>query len=232
MSNNPPLSLAFKRYDWGVASGEWPAVDGFIYLDVDIGIAQGRVAKRGRCEESDIPSTYQEKLHNKHSAWMEALEAAKADADKEAADLAAVALAAAASTAAKSCTVSMSSGDDTSATESEPEPEPELTEHEGFQAAEGEGRTESPHCVGSLPSLFQSPPGGAASGSQLQKKPSFQRSSSAHSLTDAMAPLVSVVPDVLRLDCSRENSAAVVSEWLAHIDGFIAKLASGEGASI
>lgn len=44
-------------------------------MDVEIQIAQSRVAKRGRCEESCIPSAYQAKLHDKHQAWMLGLEA-------------------------------------------------------------------------------------------------------------------------------------------------------------
>ena len=36
-----------KMFDWGMESGEWPSVDGFVYLDVDIAIAQTRVARRG-----------------------------------------------------------------------------------------------------------------------------------------------------------------------------------------
>ena len=42
---------------------------------MEIQIAQSRVAKRGRCEESCIPSAYQAKLHDKHQAWMLGLEA-------------------------------------------------------------------------------------------------------------------------------------------------------------
>ena len=41
---------------------------------MDIGIAQGRVAKRGRCEESSIPSEYQRKLHKKHRDWFVRME--------------------------------------------------------------------------------------------------------------------------------------------------------------
>lgn len=63
-----------KMFEWGMESKEWPEVDGFVYLDVAISIAQSRVAKRGRCEESDIPSEYQEKLHDKHTVWVDSLE--------------------------------------------------------------------------------------------------------------------------------------------------------------
>ena len=38
-------------------------------------------------------------------------------------------------------------------------------------------------------------------------------------------PAGPVPPSVLRLDCSKDNSRAVVDEWLAQIDGFIAGLA-------
>lgn len=71
-----PLEEAMhkKMFEWGMASEEWPEVDGFVYLDVAIDIAQSRVAKRGRSEESDIPSEYQEKLHDKHTAWMDGVE--------------------------------------------------------------------------------------------------------------------------------------------------------------
>ena len=58
-----------RVFDWELEDGGWPEIDGFIYLDVDIGVAQGRVAKRGRCEESSIPSEYQRKLHRKHKEW-------------------------------------------------------------------------------------------------------------------------------------------------------------------
>ena len=44
-------------------------------MDVDIDIAQRRVANRGRCEESSIPSDYQLKLHRKHREWFDRMQA-------------------------------------------------------------------------------------------------------------------------------------------------------------
>jgi hypothetical protein len=118
-------------------------VSGFIYLDVDIGVAQSRVAKRGRTEESAIPSEYQRLLHAKHAAWMQRLEhPTRAPSPISVADC------------VHDCV------------------------HDGANA-----------------------------------------SASATSAGGEAAPAA-----VLRLDCSRENSPAVVAEWIAKIDAFLPPL--------
>ena len=54
----------------------WPKIDGVVYLDVDVANAQKRVACRGRSEESEIPTDYQERLLKKHEEWVKGLEVA------------------------------------------------------------------------------------------------------------------------------------------------------------
>ena len=53
---------------------KWPKIDGVVYLDVDVANAQKRVAARGRSEESEIPTDYQERLSKKHEEWVTKLE--------------------------------------------------------------------------------------------------------------------------------------------------------------
>jgi len=61
-------SLYEDLFQWG--SETWPKLDGVIYINVDLEVAQGRVASRGRTAESGIPSDYQMALINKHRQWL------------------------------------------------------------------------------------------------------------------------------------------------------------------
>eukprot|EP00441_Pelagodinium_beii_P016095 CAMPEP_0197651988 /NCGR_PEP_ID=MMETSP1338-20131121/34177_1 /TAXON_ID=43686 ORGANISM="Pelagodinium beii, Strain RCC1491" /NCGR_SAMPLE_ID=MMETSP1338 /ASSEMBLY_ACC=CAM_ASM_000754 /LENGTH=279 /DNA_ID=CAMNT_0043226767 /DNA_START=30 /DNA_END=869 /DNA_ORIENTATION=+ len=65
--------LEFSLYDdlftWGRSS--WPELDGAIFIDVSVPVAQGRVAIRGRTAESAIPCDYQTALVERHRAWLQ-----------------------------------------------------------------------------------------------------------------------------------------------------------------
>jgi len=61
-------SLYEDLFDWGV--GTWPKLDGVIFIDVSVSVAQDRVAVRGRTAESAIPSDYQAALVSKHRQWL------------------------------------------------------------------------------------------------------------------------------------------------------------------
>merc|ERR1712048_1547307 len=45
-------------------------LDGVLFIDVSVPVAQQRVAIRGRTSESAIPSDYQAALVEKHHAWL------------------------------------------------------------------------------------------------------------------------------------------------------------------
>merc|ERR1719401_574517 len=57
-------SLHEDLFNWGLEA--WPKLDGVIFIDLPVTVAQGRVAKRGRMAESTIPFDYQEALVSKH----------------------------------------------------------------------------------------------------------------------------------------------------------------------
>jgi len=61
-------SLHEDIYNWGL--GAWPNIDGVVFLDVSVDVAQARVASRGRAAESNIPSDYQGALMAKHRHWL------------------------------------------------------------------------------------------------------------------------------------------------------------------
>lgn len=61
-------SLYEDLFDWGLEA--WPKLDGVIFIDVSVPVAQGRVAIRGRTAESAIPSNYQAALVAKHQQWL------------------------------------------------------------------------------------------------------------------------------------------------------------------
>jgi hypothetical protein len=56
------------RATQGLAS--WPRVDGVVFIELETAVAQGRVARRGRTAESEIPLDYQQALAEKHRAWL------------------------------------------------------------------------------------------------------------------------------------------------------------------
>jgi len=62
------FSLYEDLFKWGEQS--WPKLDGVIFIDVSVPVAQNRVAIRGRTSESGIPSDYQAALVEKHHAWL------------------------------------------------------------------------------------------------------------------------------------------------------------------
>merc|ERR1712113_682644 len=62
-------SLHEDLFKWGLES--WPTLDGVVFIDLPVGVAQSRVAKRGRTAESTIPSDYQEALITKHRQWLQ-----------------------------------------------------------------------------------------------------------------------------------------------------------------
>lgn len=61
-------SLYEDLFQWGLEA--WPKLDGVVYIDLAVPIAQGRVASRGRTAESGIPSDYQMALASKHRQWL------------------------------------------------------------------------------------------------------------------------------------------------------------------
>jgi deoxyadenosine/deoxycytidine kinase len=61
-------SLHEDLFNWGLES--WPSLDGVVFIDLPVAVAQSRVAKRGRTSESTIPSDYQEALMAKHRQWL------------------------------------------------------------------------------------------------------------------------------------------------------------------
>eukprot|EP00930_Biecheleria_cincta_P055347 TRINITY_DN41673_c0_g1_i1.p1 TRINITY_DN41673_c0_g1~~TRINITY_DN41673_c0_g1_i1.p1 ORF type:complete len:305 (+),score=59.05 TRINITY_DN41673_c0_g1_i1:48-917(+) len=62
-------SLYQDLFNWNVQS--WPKIDGVIFINTDVPVAQGRVAVRGRTAESTIPSDYQAALDSKHKQWLQ-----------------------------------------------------------------------------------------------------------------------------------------------------------------
>jgi len=62
-------SLHEDLFKWGLES--WPQLDGVVFIDLPVDVAQGRVAKRGRTAESAIPSDYQSALTEKHRQWLQ-----------------------------------------------------------------------------------------------------------------------------------------------------------------
>jgi len=61
-------SLHEDIFRWGTQT--WPQLDGVVFIDLPVSVAQGRVAKRGRSAESSIPSAYQQALDEKHRQWL------------------------------------------------------------------------------------------------------------------------------------------------------------------
>jgi len=61
-------SLHEDLFRWGMQT--WPQLDGVVFIDLPVSVAQGRVAKRGRTAESSIPSEYQDALDKKHRQWL------------------------------------------------------------------------------------------------------------------------------------------------------------------
>jgi len=61
-------SLHEDLFRWG--NQTWPQLDGVVFIDLPVSVAQGRVAKRGRTAESSIPSEYQDALDKKHRQWL------------------------------------------------------------------------------------------------------------------------------------------------------------------
>jgi len=61
-------SLYKDLFSWSMQS--WPKLDGVIFIDTSVAVAQGRVALRGRTAESAIPSDYQAALDCKHRQWL------------------------------------------------------------------------------------------------------------------------------------------------------------------
>jgi len=61
-------SLHEDLFGWGIQT--WPQLDGVVFIDLPVSVAQGRVAKRGRTAESSIPSDYQHALDKKHRQWL------------------------------------------------------------------------------------------------------------------------------------------------------------------
>lgn len=62
-------SLHEDLFNWGLET--WPKLDGIVFLDLPVLVAQSRVAKRGRSAESGIPSEYQDSLAAKHRLWLQ-----------------------------------------------------------------------------------------------------------------------------------------------------------------
>jgi hypothetical protein len=61
-------SLHEDLFNWGLET--WPKLDGVIFIDLPVDVAQQRVAKRGRTAESAIPFDYQNALIEKHRQWL------------------------------------------------------------------------------------------------------------------------------------------------------------------
>ena len=58
-----------KWFNWLNNSFDVEA-DGYIYIKTDPKISYNRIAKRSRSEESSIPLTYLEQVHQKHEEWL------------------------------------------------------------------------------------------------------------------------------------------------------------------
>jgi len=61
-------SLHEDLFKWGIET--WPQLDGVVFIDLPVSVAQSRMAKRGRTAESSIPSDYQHSLDKKHRQWL------------------------------------------------------------------------------------------------------------------------------------------------------------------
>lgn len=61
-------SLHEDMFSWALHT--WPKLDGVVFIDLPVSVAQGRVAKRGRTAESAIPFDYQDALTAKHREWL------------------------------------------------------------------------------------------------------------------------------------------------------------------
>jgi deoxyadenosine/deoxycytidine kinase len=61
-------SLHEDLFNWGLET--WPKLDGVVFIDLPVDVAQNRVAKRGRTAESAIPVNYQKELIAKHRQWL------------------------------------------------------------------------------------------------------------------------------------------------------------------
>jgi len=61
-------SLHEDLFRWGNLT--WPQLDGVVFIDLPVPVAQVRVARRGRTAESSIPSEYQDALYKKHRQWL------------------------------------------------------------------------------------------------------------------------------------------------------------------
>jgi len=62
-------SLHEDMFNWALHT--WPKLDGVVFIDLPVSVAQGRVAKRGRTAESAIPFDYQDALTQKHRQWLQ-----------------------------------------------------------------------------------------------------------------------------------------------------------------
>jgi hypothetical protein len=165
---------------------------------VEIAIAQSRVAKRGRCEESSIPSAYQAKLHDKHQAWILSLEARGGLKGNELGPL----------LAGRESPSSVG---------------------EGSFSSSGEGSIEGSGSSSSFSSSSEfcgdSSAVAAASAAAALAMETPRGGKAAAQGAAAQGAAQASAPGVLRLDCSKENSAHVVGKWLHAIDNFIAALA-------
>jgi hypothetical protein len=171
---------------------------------------QGRVAKRGRCEESSIPSEYQLELHKKHQAWIQKTEAEHQVAVERAEEMAA----ATAATASSSSLL---------AQVAETPIAPVPANKSGKGADDKDEEVASPTSVGDdFPHLAKK----QAVPRPEQSSSSFSSASASASLSPFSPAPVTSAPRVLRLDCSVENSGDVVHGWLGAIDNFVDQLAA------
>jgi deoxyadenosine/deoxycytidine kinase len=60
----------YKEWFSWLVENYTPRPSGFIYLRTTPKTCFGRIAKRNRCEETDIPLSYLEALHKKHEDWL------------------------------------------------------------------------------------------------------------------------------------------------------------------
>lgn len=68
--NLSPIEWELYKQTYQFVAGNAPIIDGHIFLDVSADVAQARMKKRCRTEESTVPKEYQEALIKQHATWL------------------------------------------------------------------------------------------------------------------------------------------------------------------